>query len=148
MFSVLSKCLSYVQYIARFYFSTQSDSLYLSIEDFRPLVFNITINPFPSSNKTLYTLSIVPSFSIFLTFINRSWMLSSLPKKHEYKKKKNAELLYIYSSDILQLWTIRRLALNSLEFHPLICPKTKTSSLQCPVTLLILLLNKRNSSQC
>ena len=55
------------------------------------------------------------------------------------KHKENEEPFYIYASETVKL------TLNSLELHPLIYLKTKASSFQCPITLLILLLNKRNN---
>ena len=138
-----------MQYAAGFYFSTQSDSLCLSLQNFRLFAFNTAINLFLSSDKTFYTFFVVLSFSIFLIFITPSWTWNSLPMKHEYKKhERKEEPLYIYASDSEKFCTIRRFILNSLELYPLICQKTKVSSLQCPITLLILLLNKINSSQC
>ena len=71
---------SCMHYIPRFYFSTQSDSLCLSIQNFKLFAFNITINLFPSSDKIFYTF-LVPCFCVSLIFITASWMWISFPMK-------------------------------------------------------------------
>ena len=58
-----------MHYICRFYFSTESDSLCLSIQNFKLFAFNITINLFPSSDKIFYTFLVIPSFCVSLIFI-------------------------------------------------------------------------------
>ena len=72
---------SCVHYIRRFYFSTQPDSLCLSIQNFKLFAFSITINLFPSSDKIFYTFLVVPSFCVSLIFITASWVWSSFPMK-------------------------------------------------------------------
>lgn len=59
------------------------------------------------------------------------------------KHTENEEPFNIYASE-----TVKAHIKQPLIYLKLIYLKTKASSFQCPITLLILLLNKRSNSRC